>query len=200
MKIYFVRHGQTEWNRRKKLQGQADLPLNEQGRADAKRAAGILKEIPFDVIYCSPLIRAVETADIIGSCQAVDVIVHEKLMEIAYGKYEGYDLIAAENDPSCEVYRYFHAPQTFHAAEGGETLTHLKARCRSFLDEIREKDTGKCVLAVCHGTFIRGIISTVCHLSDADFWKGREQGNCSITILEDTADGWTLLADAAETL
>lgn len=199
MKIYFVRHGQTEWNRLKKLQGQANLPLNEQGIADAKRAAEILKEISFDAIYCSPLIRAVETAKIIGRFQAAPVTVDDALIEIAYGKYEGYDLIAAEQDPSCEIYRYFHEPQNFQADKDGETLAEFKARCKSYLDNARKKDAGKCVLAVCHGTFIRAVISAVCGLSDAKFW-GKEQGNCSITIVEDTKDGWVLRADAVDTL
>lgn len=199
MKIYFVRHGQTEWNRLKKLQGQADLPLNEQGIAEAERAAEILRKISFDAIYCSPLIRAVETAKIIGHCQTAPVTIDDALIEIAYGKYEGYDLIAAEQDPSCEIHRYFHEPQNFRADQDGETLSAFKARCKSYLESIRERDAGKCVLAVCHGTFIRAVISAVCGLDDAHFW-GKEQGNCSITVVEDTGEGWVLLADAAETL
>lgn len=200
MRIYFVRHGQTEWNRMKKLQGQADLPLNEQGIRDAKRAAGILREISFDAIYCSPLTRAAETARIIGAYQTAKVLVEPQLIEIAYGAYEGYDLIAAEQDPTCEIYRYFHAPQSFQAAPDGETLTHLKARAAAFLEDIHKRDAKECVLAVCHGTFIRAVISVVCHLSDTDFWKGREQGNCSFTIVEDAGNGWVLRADAVETL
>ncbi len=200
MKIYFVRHGQTEWNRTKKLQGQANLPLNEQGIRDARRAAEILREIPFDAIYCSPLTRTVETANIIGACQEASVVLEPQLIEIAYGQYEGYDLIAAEQDPACEIYRYFHSPQDFQAAPDGETLRHLKERCQAFLTELRRKDAGKCVLAVSHGTFIRGVISVVCGLSDADFWKGKEQGNCAITIVEEDREGWVLRADAVEAL
>ena len=61
MKIYFVRHGETIWNKEKKIQGQSDIPLNEYGRELAYVTANALQDIPFDIVYSSPLIRAKET-------------------------------------------------------------------------------------------------------------------------------------------
>ena len=65
MKIYFVRHGETDWNKERKIQGQVDIPLNEFGRHLARETAKGLRDVPFDVCFTSPLGRARETAEII---------------------------------------------------------------------------------------------------------------------------------------
>lgn len=65
MDIYLIRHGETDWNRMKKLQGTTDIPLNAYGIELAEKTAEGLKDVPFDRIYTSPLIRARKTAEII---------------------------------------------------------------------------------------------------------------------------------------
>ena len=73
MKIYLVRHGETEWNKEYRLQGQADTRLNDYGRELAVITAEALNDIPFDVIYHSPLCRAEETAVILKSDRDIDI-------------------------------------------------------------------------------------------------------------------------------
>ena len=65
MKIYLVRHGQTDWNYQKKIQGQQDVDINEQGIRQAEKLAEILKNVPFEYAVCSPLTRAHHTAEIL---------------------------------------------------------------------------------------------------------------------------------------
>ena len=65
MKIYLVRHGETDWNQAGLLQGQTDIALNAQGLEQAREAAERLKEVPFEIAFCSPLIRAKRTAETI---------------------------------------------------------------------------------------------------------------------------------------
>ena len=62
MKIFIVRHGETEWNRTNRFQGISDIPLNKKGKAQAEALAHALKDEAIDVVYSSPLIRAKETA------------------------------------------------------------------------------------------------------------------------------------------
>ena len=74
MKLYLVRHGITDWNARKKIQGQVDIPLNETGRDLARKTAEGLKDVPFDLCMTSPLCRAKETARIILGSRNVNIL------------------------------------------------------------------------------------------------------------------------------
>ena len=89
MKLYLVRHGETDWNKQKRIQGQVDIPLNAFGRSLAKKTAEGLKSIPFDVCYSSPLGRAEETARLILNERDVPIITDNRIMEMAFGEYEG---------------------------------------------------------------------------------------------------------------
>ena len=99
MKIYLVRHGETEWNKEYRLQGQADTRLNDYGRELAEITAEALKEIPFDVIYHSPLSRAEETAVILKRDRKIDIIADERLKEMSFGIAEGCHIQEIKNNP-----------------------------------------------------------------------------------------------------
>ena len=87
--LYIMRHGKTDWNVLHKLQGHTDIPLNEEGRRMAEAAREQYKDINFDVCYCSPLIRARETAQIFLEGREVPIICDDRLMEMSFGVYEG---------------------------------------------------------------------------------------------------------------
>ena len=87
--LYILRHGQTDWNVTKKLQGQTDVPLNENGRAMAVEAGGRYADIPLDVCFCSPLVRARETAALFLAGRDVPVRCDDRLREMAFGLCEG---------------------------------------------------------------------------------------------------------------
>ena len=74
MKLYIIRHGQTDWNLARKLQGCTDIPLNEHGRYVAELTREGLKDVPFDVAFTSPLSRAKETAEIILKDRNIPII------------------------------------------------------------------------------------------------------------------------------
>ena len=89
MKIYLVRHGQTDWNYQKKIQGQQDVDINEQGIRQAEKLAEILKNVPFEYAVCSPLTRAHHTAEILLKYHSVPLSYDERLKEIYLGEWEG---------------------------------------------------------------------------------------------------------------
>lgn len=97
--IYIIRHGQTENNKAKLLQGRSDIPLNKDGIRQAEAAAKWFcdQQIRIDSVYSSPLIRAVETAKIIAP--EAPLFIEERLIEMDYGPYEGMDL----TNPAPEV-------------------------------------------------------------------------------------------------
>ena len=81
MNIFVVRHGQTEWNVMKKMQGAADIELNEKGLSQASDTADMLRDLAFDIIFCSPLKRAKQTAEIINDDRGLNIIFDERLRE-----------------------------------------------------------------------------------------------------------------------
>ena len=89
MEILLTRHGQTEWNFLKKVQGKADIKLNEKGIEQAQNVKDKLKNEKIDLILCSPLIRAVETANIINESRNIPILIEEKLSERDFGEFEG---------------------------------------------------------------------------------------------------------------
>ena len=89
MELYLIRHGETDYNKERKIQGSCDIPLNEYGRELAKVTAEGLKDIPFDVIFTSPLCRARETAEWIARGRQIPVYEDKRLKEICFGEYEG---------------------------------------------------------------------------------------------------------------
>ena len=101
--IYIIRHGQTELNHAQVLQGRSDHPLNENGRIQAKEASVMLhrRGIHFDYVFASPLIRAVQTAEIVALDK--NPVLDVRLIEMDYGPYEGADL----QNPSPELQLFF---------------------------------------------------------------------------------------------
>lgn len=87
--FYFIRHGQTDWNKEHIMQGQTDIPLNEQGIMEANNAAELLKDISFASIAVSPLSRALKTAEIIAEKISVPITIIENLKEGSWGIWEG---------------------------------------------------------------------------------------------------------------
>ena len=90
-KVIMVRHGETEWNVHCKFLGSVDIPLNEKGRRQAGYAKEALKDEQIDVIYTSPMRRALETGEIIRGSRTLPILTDEGLREICCGKWEGLD-------------------------------------------------------------------------------------------------------------
>ncbi len=142
MNIYVVRHGQTEWNALKKMQGSVDIELNEKGLSQAKDTANMLSDINFDVIFCSPLKRAKQTAEIINSNRNLNINFDYRLRERNYGEFEGTSKLSFN-------YNEFWAYQKNLNYEKAENVQEFFERVYNFLDEITSKNYTN-VLIVCH--------------------------------------------------
>lgn len=142
-KIYFVRHGQTDYNLNEIIQGAIDIELNETGIKQAYEAKEKLKNIQFDRIYSSPLKRARKTAEIISENNNVKVEVDDRLKEISFGindgnKYGSYDYIGFWN---------YNNP---HLYPGAENVRDFVKRVGEFLDTLKDVDAEN-ILLVSHG-------------------------------------------------
>ncbi len=140
--IYFIRHGQTDWNVQKLLQGQVDVPLNDTGRLQARQMAQTLQGVTFDKVFCSPLLRAIET------CKAVvceqQIVVDNRLIERNFGEFEGCSVSLMDTHHFWNV----NANQTFQRAE---SLFQVIERVYQFLEEVCQKYPHKNLLIVAHG-------------------------------------------------
>lgn len=185
MKLYLVRHGETEWNQRGLFQGTTDIPLNQSGRDQAAAAALALRDIPFDAAFCSPLSRAQETARILLGGRPVPVTPDERLREISFGAGEGRSVPETRRSPGTPLYDFLCAPERYVPPEGGEPLASLFARTEAFIRETALPLEGRCqaVLVAAHGAVNRAILNRVLGLPMEQFWQ-IQLGNCAVSVLE----------------
>ncbi|CAH1421054.1 unnamed protein product [Lactuca virosa] len=197
--IVVVRHGETEWNAEKRIQGHLDIDLNDVGRQQAVAVAERLSgESKISAIYSSDLKRALETAETIANrCGGLQVIQDQTLRERHLGDLQG--LVYSEA-PKIKTKAY-EALQSRHTnveiPGGGESLDQLYKRCTSSLQTIASKHRGERVVVVTHGGVIRALHQraytgsgqragrilnvsvNVLHLSDPDRWVIKSWGDVS---------------------
>ncbi len=186
MKMYIIRHGQTPWNARKCLQGRSDVDLNENGIYLAELTGKALRDVTFDMAFTSPLIRAKHTAQCILAGRKVPIIEDERLIEISFGIYEGC-CYAEENRqvPQQWIENFFHAPQDYVAAPGGESLDDVEKRTRNFMEDIcsRKELQDKTILVSTHGCALRGLLNSIRESNREDYWHGGGSKNCAVSIV-----------------
>ena len=144
MKIFLVRHGQTDWNVKHKVQGKADIELNDTGVAQANETSSKLNHITIDLIICSPLKRAMQTAQIINKGRNIPIIYDERISERDFGEMEGKH--QEEFD-----FKGFWSYQRNIKYESAENIQDFFDRIYAFLDNITEKYRDKNILLVNHG-------------------------------------------------
>jgi len=167
-RLYMIRHGQTEWNKKKKIQGILDdIPLNENGMRQAKAVAERLHDqYQVNVVFSSKAVRAQETAKIICDQFQSSMIITENLNEINFGSFSGLTIDEIETHFP-EYFESFHHFITTNRAEGtqrpvipnGESITHISQRIKLFLAEILIEHQGKQIAAVSHGSFIKCMLT-----------------------------------------
>lgn len=185
MKIYLVRHGETDWNQAGLLQGQTDIALNAQGLEQAREAAERLKEVPFEIAFCSPLIRAKRTAETIIGDRKITITTDERLRELNFGPWEGVDIRTIKDAAS----QPFTNPGSYIPPEGAESFAQLYKRSGEFVDQVLLplEGTYETVLVVAHGGVNRSILNPILNIPVDDFWR-MHMGNCATAIL-DCTDG-----------
>ncbi len=152
--LYLIRHGETDWNVQRRLQGHQDVPLNAKGIQQAEQVARRLANERLDAIYSSDLQRARMTAESIARYQRQHVILHPGLRERYYGIFEGrlWEEIASFRDG-------FRSHQL--TAEGVERWEDMQRRAVDTLMEIVHRHVGERVAVVSHGGTINAILAYI---------------------------------------
>tara|TARA_B100000315_G_C14527011_1_gene564316 strand:+ start:395 stop:964 length:570 start_codon:yes stop_codon:yes gene_type:complete len=173
--VYLLRHGQTEDNSNRIIQGQSDSPLTPEGMNSIKKRAKKLNHITFNEIYCSPLGRARSSLSILLKelKQHTNVAYRDELMEIDFGKYtkkhinEIIDIIKV------------HKKNTSKPYPGGESGDMLKERVMRFMSEFVLKSDGKCFLVMTHFGVIETIVQ---HYNNLPYQEIRSKKDAIIRL------------------
>ncbi len=157
--VWLARHGETDWNRAGRWQGQADPPLNAQGRGQAAQLATRLRGVPVDALYASDLLRARETAELVADAVGMSPRLHPGLREIDIGSWSG---------KTVEQIRAEHAEELAAVARGedlrrggGESIAGFHGRVAEAFHEVLAGHAGEDVLLVVHGGVIRTLVAHV---------------------------------------
>lgn len=183
LRLFLVRHGQSVWNDEKRIQGQQDIPLGDEGRKQAIALGERLKGRQFQACFSSPLKRATETAELIlkASGNSIPIITLPELMERNFGDWEGKSIddlqLLFPND-----FSQWLAAHQIPAPPNGESMDELMKRVERGLDQILAVKEGN-VLVVGHSGSIKAAICIFFRLPLSSFVRMRID-NASLTILE----------------
>jgi len=188
MRIYLVRHGETEWNRVRRFQGRSNLPLNKEGKKQVKALALALKNKPLTAIHTSPLIRTLETARLIKVFHPSIPIFEEKgLIEMDLGEFDG---IKARD--WAEQYPDFRKAWNENSASvkmpGGESLKEVQVRAKHTLERITRIYPPDTTILISSHNFVN--LTILCDLLEIPLRRFRElrQENAAFNVIRKKGD------------
>jgi len=177
--IHLARHGQTAFNAEGRFQGHLPVPLDDTGRAQAAELAETAAGVELRSLWCSPLARARETADIVAARIGLEPVEDARFAETDTGDWTGRSFaeIRAE-DP--EGFRRFEVSDPAFRYPGGESFAEQSDRVQAGLHDLRAKPGALPALVVCH----RGVIRLALAVATGDHTAGgREIGNATLVTL-----------------
>ncbi len=196
VKIYLVRHGETEDNRNHQLCGWSNPPLNEKGRQQAQKLALFLKNQSFDAIYTSGLKRTDETAKLITQVKEGSISFMEELRELHFGDFEGDTMINMEKKHP-KLYQQMRDDFIGFRFPNGESLSDMHHRVTTAIEELIAKHKDEEILLVVHSGVIRSIIAQLITGDIKKHWNFKIE-HCSVSIIEAYED-FNLLSKLNET-
>lgn len=168
--LYIARHGETDLNKAGVYYGWSDISLTSDGRTQCENLRDKLKNIKFDAVISSPLIRAVESAEIITGFGSRDIIKYDQLKEMNFGKWENMHYKDIGVNYAEDFKQWAENWQEF-CIPGGESFNNVFCRVKECLDYILLKYTGKSVIIIAHEGTLRIISLILLNMKKEDYWK-----------------------------
>ncbi len=169
--LFLIRHGETEWTRKKRFQGNTDIELTSRGRKQAAALGRRLKDSGIDILYASPLKRAAESARILSKSLKKKPFSDKRLCELGFGEWEGKspaELLEQKNSRYREWCR-----GKLVSPRGGEPLKAFRKRVGSFYRDILRRHRGKRIAIVTHGGPVKIFIYEALKLPYRSLWSFR---------------------------
>lgn len=170
MRLYLIRHGETEWNLQCRYQGQSNVPLNQTGIQQAHKIAGRLSKEEIHAIYSSDLVRARETAEQIAQPHNLKITTDARWRELSFGDWEGLTYIEIQMKMPDEL-ALWESDFTKYAPPHGETLTWLAGRVLSAFDELRSLHAEQTIIIVSHGGPLQILLCHALGISFQRHWQ-----------------------------
>jgi probable phosphoglycerate mutase len=184
-RLLLVRHGESTWNADRRIQGQLDPPLSDQGLAQAQEVAERFAGHRLEGLYCSDLVRARRTAEAIGAAVGLEPLADPGLREIALGAWEGKTREELMEEYP-ELWERWSRQPDWDIVPGGEGAAPFARRVNATLERLRERHPAGDVLCVSHGGVIQvAVLDVVGRASRGVFPFLIE--NCSVTAIQRTA-------------
>jgi len=163
--LYLIRHGQTDWNAKQRIQGTTETSLNEIGREQARKLGRDFSDLCVGAIYTSPLKRAKETAEIIGSFHGCAIFEDPMLHEGKFGELEGITVPEFHKKYAKEIKRRhgLSSQERIHHkyTPGGESIQEIASRVVPSLHRIARGHIGENVIVVTHGFVMRSLLMVI---------------------------------------
>lgn len=185
MRIYVIRHGETDLNAKQLKQGWTDARLNQAGRDLARLTGQALKGIRFDACVSSPLVRSMETVELVlqeSGNASVPIQTDDRLKEIYFGEEEGTP-VGFSSLPPEKANLYFSDAMNFPGFPGGESIRDVCRRTGEFLTELTARNDDLTWLVGTHGCALRAMMNPL-YEHPEHFWQGHVSPNCAVAILE----------------
>ncbi|MBI4373837.1 MAG: histidine phosphatase family protein [Deltaproteobacteria bacterium] len=162
LEILFIRHGETDWNKNRRIMGHRPVPLNREGIRQVEETANSLDSIDIKAVYTSPLKRTVQTSRILARGRSVRLVEAPELTEIDYGDWVGKTFDEVGRYPA---FRLYHTDPAKAQAPSGEKMKDVYRRGISWVEKIRKEHKKGRIIAVSHADVIKAIL---CHYLDLD--------------------------------
>lgn len=183
IKLFVTRHGETVWNKEKRLQGWKDSSLTDSGVKNATLLGERLKDTEFQAIYASPSSRAMMTAQHIRGDRNQTIIADDNLREMNLGDWEGLTHEYIQGIEPDNYYAFWNTPQLYKT-NTGENFNEFRARVQKVIDKIVTENEQGNILIVTHAVFIKTLL-TLCKCNPIEkLWEPPFIHDTSLTIIE----------------
>ena len=188
MDLHLIRHGQTDWNEERRVQGQSDSRLTQLGEEQAVELGQRIQLVEFDKAFCSSSLRTRQTAANLFPDSRVEIEYLDNLREIFLGPWEGalYNEIE-EQEP--DSFRHFWEEPHLFDVEGAESFYELQNRAVAVVEKIAELHLDQQIAVVSHGALIKTILCHVENLPMSALWNPPRMHNCAHSIIRFSVDG-----------
>lgn len=192
--LYITRHGETEWNKEKRMQGWLDSNLTEDGKNSAISLGERLKEIEFTAIFSSPSGRTKTTTELIKGNRDIPIYYDDNLKEMHLGQWEGQTQSSIFEAFPYEYEAFWYTPHLFTPI-GGEKFEETKARALKMLNTLQKEYSEGNILIVTHTVVIKCLLSIFKNEELESLWDGPYIHDTSLTKVQISENGYTVLLE-----